>query len=98
MSFHVISLILIAVGISGLFISLSSFWIGFHNVDLVHNLKYLDGLKDIGSDFVARTPLEMYNLGMNQLKDSIVSVFISATLLGLGLGMNLMHIDKRWIE
>jgi len=66
------------------------FYSGFHNVDLGQNMRYLScavntGITDVGSDFITRTPEEMYVLGMNQMMEAFNRMALGAVVFGLAL-------------
>jgi hypothetical protein len=61
---------------------MSSFYIGYHNVDIGYNFKTLN-IYDKGSDGVVRSPDEIYRLGMNQMIRGFVWFGIFGILFGM---------------
>lgn len=86
-SFTLIIIILI-VAIATLNNGITTFWVGFHNIDLGYNVKYINAeydleLIDIGNDNIERTPSEMYRLGLDQIIDSLRYIFVSGLCFGV---------------
>jgi len=70
-----------------LFEALERFYIGYHNEDLAINMINLgyENYSDIGSDFKARTPMELSILGGNQQKESLRFFISYLGLFSLGI-------------
>lgn len=67
--------------------NVSNFYLGYHNIDLGANLKFINakfdlGLIDIGSDYIARTSDQLIIEGFNQIKNSFLMAIIFAFCLG----------------
>ena len=91
---------MIVVGIF-LIYGISIFWIGYHNIDLGYNARYVE-LKynaelidiDVYNDKVIGTPSYIYSMGLSQiLKGGVISL-CSACYLGLLIGALLSSGDK----
>jgi hypothetical protein len=82
--------IIFVVSFMAVFYFTTLFWVGFHNMDLGQNFKYLSEvadleLNDLGIDFITRTPNEMYILGVNQFRNAFFGILISSLIFGYQL-------------
>ncbi len=81
--------IVFIIGLGGVLIGITGFWNGYHNVDLAMNMNiwsdYIRGIYDTGSDGVERTPIELYMLGMEQVKTNSMIIMLSGIILGMGM-------------
>jgi len=81
------------VSIAFLFMGVSIFYVGFHNVDLGWNIENINcrfnlTLGDYGSDNVLRTGQQLIIIGNNQLFNGLRIVFISVLILVLGVAIS----------
>jgi len=84
--------ITLLIGISLLCWGIYMFYIGFHNVDLGQNLRYLEAkhgfsLIDINSEGNKWTPLEMYMVGLDQIQYGLFRSILGTFLIGNAISL-----------
>ena len=65
--------------------SISLFWIGYHNIDIGMNMMNIKELNpiDIGIDGILRNADEAYITGVNQIIKAFIYLFISSIIFGM---------------
>lgn len=81
-------IIIFLLSLTIIFVGLNDFYTGFHNIDLGSNMRYLEvsldiNLLDLGSDGRLRNGIEVYSLGMDYLKRSLIELLAGVFLSGL---------------
>lgn len=91
----VFAVLLLVLSILGTLISVTFFWVGYHNLDTGHNARVINletgrNYIDMGIDGAIRNSYEMYSLGVNQIIKSFVLLGASVFLWGLNTGILFM--------